>query len=879
MKYLPLLTLAALAAPLGAQSEYPTLQVLHSKTLNNESAKTDLAKLIAEDVLTDAQLDATRNDGRWLGPNWWANRLHDWRVEGGSFVCEPNRDFLGWRVAHDMTRVLAGDFEAIVELELSPSGEGKLSDEVVAGFLVGAGHTLDNRMGKMLIFDFKTPKGKKGWPSADGSGIAVGVNGAGKLRIIDLDTGNELATGDISGGNGKVKLQLNGKRQGDSVVLTASANSAAGKTDVSATVPVNRLVGGLGLLSHPGSKEAKTASLNTKFSDYSVKGDVKRDKSLALNPIALTHYTVDKGILKLSAQCMPQHKGAKVTLSLLRNGKWEKVDTQIVHPIDQLALFRIEGWDQTEAVPFRVNVELDNAQQAASSTGLITAEPTKGKVRLAALGCVKHAPGGRANNFTENIYFPHHELQEKVLESKPDLVFFYGDQMYEHEPSYVDRKNYFEDYMYKWLVHCVAFREVVRNVPSITVPDDHDVYQGNFWAQGGRAAPKGNWNLGGYMHPGEFVAQVHRTQTSHLPDAADPDCLEQNIPAYFCDWNWGGMSFAILGDRLFKSGPEGKGLPESKTKRPDHYNNPEFDTRTLDLPTLELLGKPQEEFLATWATDWGDGAQMKAVLSQSPFGNLATHHAGQYLIADLDSNGWPQSGRNRALETMRSARAVHVAGDQHLATMVQHGIQKHNDAVFSFTAPSVANAYARAFHPSYKGNYYKTTPPQPEQYLGERLDGFKNKVTFHAVANPDTRKNGPLHTATQPGLNYQVPGFGLVEFDVNARTATFNCIPRSYEVSSRFEGGQYPGWPMTVKQLDNDGRESVADLLKIEVAEGKELPVISVYGPDESLQWSQRIGSRSFTVKAYVKGQHTVKVGDQSIVVDSADEAKTISIK
>ena len=38
---------------------------------------------------------------------------------------------------------------------------------------------------------------------------------------------------------------------------------------------------------------------------------------------------------------------------------------------------------------------------------------------------------------------------------------------------------------------------------------------------------------------------------------------------------------------------------------------------------------------------------MKAILSQSPFCAVATHHGGgnenNILIADLDSNGWPQS--------------------------------------------------------------------------------------------------------------------------------------------------------------------------------------------------------------------------------------------
>lgn len=872
------LALASSLATLRGQSEYPSLQPVDYKwnTSSSLPVGSDLSKLIAEDHLSDEQLDAMRENGRWLGANWWANRLQDWKVENGAYVCDPNRAFQGWRVAHDMTREITGDLELTVSLDLSASsssqGEGnKLSKKCVAGFLLGAGSTLDNRMAKALMFDYQTKKGDQ-WPAVSGSGIAVGVNAEGNLRIIDLDKGKVLVEGKSKDHQGRANLSLMSRRDGDMVHLKAVAQYKEGAVEVSTTVPVRRLVGGIGLLSHPGSKGAKLASLKTVFSDYKVLKGCQRNRSLAMGPIACTHYTVDRGVLKLSAQCMPQHKGTEATLSLYRDGKWQAVATEVVRDIDELALFRIENWDQSQEVTFRVSVPLDNHQKPATYTGRITAEPSDGQLRLATLGCVIHRPWGAVRDWNEVTFFPHHELQQRVLDKKPDMVFFYGDQMYESTPSYVDRQNYHEDYLYKWLFHCVGFREVIRNVPSATIPDDHDVYQGNYWGQGGRKAPANDWNNGGYLHPGAFVAQVHRTQTSHLPDCPKPNSMEQQIPAYFCDWDWGGVSFAIAGDRLFKSGPAGKGLPESGTQRPDHYNNPSFDTAGLDLPGLELLGAPQEQFLAEWATDWGGGSEMKALLSQSPFGNLATHHSGTYLIADLDSNGWPQSGRKRALEILRSARAVHIAGDQHLSTMVQHGIDEHNDSIFGFTAPAVANAYARAYHPTYKGNYYKTTPPQPAAYLGERLDGFKNKVTFHAVANPDTRKEGPYYTDYQPAMNCQVPGFGVIDFDTKKRTTTFHSLPRSYQVAGRLKGEEYPGWPVTVEQHQNDGRQAEGELMRVQW-QGSVPPVVSVYGPQGKLQWSERMKDLNFTVLAYSKGEHRIQINGQTFKAEPAQRA------
>jgi hypothetical protein len=111
----------------------------------------------------------------------------------------------------------------------------------------------------------------------------------------------------------------------------------------------------------------------------------------------------------------------------------------------------------------------------------------------------------------------------------------------------------------------------------------------------------------------------------------------------------GGVDFAILEDRKFKSGPAGK-IPEMGP-RPDHINDPSYDPATVDLPGLELLGGRQEKFLGDWGQDW-TGASMKAVLSQTAFCGAVHMHGRRddRLLADLDCNGWPQTPRNRALE-------------------------------------------------------------------------------------------------------------------------------------------------------------------------------------------------------------------------------------
>ena len=123
--------------------------------------------------------------------------------------------------------------------------------------------------------------------------------------------------------------------------------------------------------------------------------------------------------------------------------------------------------------------------------------------------------------------------------------------------------------------------------------------------------------------PAAWVNMVQRTQTSHLPDAYDPRPVKQGIGVYYCNMNYGGVSFAILEDRKFKSAPKML-LPEAKIHN-GWAQNIEFDAKTKgDVAGAELLGDRQLGFLDAWADDWRDGVWMKVVLSQTIFANVAT---------------------------------------------------------------------------------------------------------------------------------------------------------------------------------------------------------------------------------------------------------------
>ena len=49
-------------------------------------------------------------------------------------------------------------------------------------------------------------------------------------------------------------------------------------------------------------------------------------------------------------------------------------------------------------------------------------------------------------------------------------------------------------------------------------------------------------------------------------------------------------------------------------------------------------------------------------------------------MADMDSDGWPPAARNAAIREMRKAFALHICGDQHLASTIKYGVEAWGDS-------------------------------------------------------------------------------------------------------------------------------------------------------------------------------------------------------
>jgi hypothetical protein len=490
-------------------------------------------------------------------------------------------------------------------------------------------------------------------------------------------------------------------------------------------------------------------------------------------------YTVHNRTLKISAQLYPLYpkESREVRLEIEKNGVWTEAGRKNVNDLGWSTSFRIENWDGGADVKYRLI-----HGEKASFNGVIRKNPDdKDEISVAALSCNSNKDRGLRPEYIRNI---NHQ--------NPDLIFFAGDQSYDHT-----------EHTAAWLKFGLAFRDTFRDRPCVTIPDDHDIGQGNLWGEGGKIAKAVEGHDGGYFYHNEYVKMVERQQCAHLPDPYDPTPVEQGIGVYYTRLLLGGIDFAILEDRKFKTGPLGRHPMEGP--RPDHILDPKYDPKVIDVPGLQLLGERQEKFLTAWAQQ-RDGVRMKAVLSQTPFCGGAHLHGtrNNRLHADLDSNGWPQAARNKALELISKANAVHIAGDQHIATLVHQGIKEYRDGPWSFAVPAIVNNYyGRWWFPADEKAGANPIAGSPLPWTGDYLDGFNNKVTMVAYANPDPKfltmsakdiDRNPTAVAKENWAD----GYGLIRFRKSTQEVTFECWPRFCDVS-KLDAKQYPGWPVTVK--------------------------------------------------------------------------------
>lgn len=734
--------------------------------------------------------DITRT---WLGPGCWANRLQDWRLHQGGLECLTGAAGDEVRTVSILTRELVrGKIPAFLAVHaglVEDQGGGGF-----CGFLVGAGSgELDYRAAALV---------QKA--SGVGGGLICAYETDGQVRFREhADENHPLAFAEISADerssegsspskNIVLRLEIVPQEEGFFQLKLSAWDGPSGKFlsgAIRQRVAEKELIGGIALVSSPMPGKA---GARYSFRDLQMGGEkIALRPERALGPIVGTLYSLNGKVLKLSAQLAPIGESEPQTVKFQyrqAGGAWQDGPMATIAP-GFTSLFRLENWDSTRDWEYRLAY---GSSQPHYYSGAIRKDPAVAEsLKIALFSCTiatarsLEAGAGRpelpaaellGRYTSKNIYFPHQELVANVSRHAADLLVFAGDQFYEGNPTRRDNSpSPVLDYLYKWYLWVWSFREMTRNTPTIVMVDDHDVYHGNLWGNGGRAAPEGDQNRGGYRCTGEFINLVQRTQCSHNPDPYDPALVLQDITVYYGQFTYGGVSFAILEDRKFKTAP--------------------IQGSDLDVHEAVLLGERQEKFLEQWAKD-RKRAVAKICLTQSLFACVQTSPAGRPLL-DFDSNGYPKLGRDRAIQLLREARALVLAGDQHLGTLVRHGVDTFTDGIVQFTGPAAGSSWQRWFEPA------EPLPNASGPCTGNFVDAFGNKVRVLAVANPkvsfqEYRKH---HKGRGQGLGdrkLKSEGYGIIHVNRKAQEIVVECWP--WNVNPAAPGArQFEGWPYRLR--------------------------------------------------------------------------------
>ncbi len=736
----------------------------------------------------------------WVGRDFWANRLQDWRHAGGRLECVGDKPF--------------GRSLSLLTAELGPGAE--------AATITVRNGTLASGSGFAAVLLGTAPDAA--YParalvqaaSGTGGGLMCTHESDGRVRFRDhSDEGDQFGYAVLpaaaetwsgrpraAGDTADLRIDL-APQPGGRYHITATATDAKSggplASAVLRNVPAARLRGGVSLFS---TEFPKGGGARYWFAGLSVTGAKARHRpERAVGPVLGTLWSLSGGTLKLSAQLLPVGADDPQTVRLdhrLPGGAWRTGPVARLGP-GYSAVFRVPGWDASRDTPYRV-VYADGTDIAGEYHGTVRRDPIAADVvSIAVINCSIHSfrplddtsqllgrlRGERPLGLytSANLYFPYADVTAGIRQTRPDLLAVLGDQFYENRPTAADRSAApVLDYLYRWYLWLWAFRDLTRDLPAIVLVDDHDVYQPNLWGHGGQPAPHGDFAEGGYVHDPSWLNLVQRVQCGHNPDPYDPAPADRGITVYYGTMRFGGVSLAWVEDRKFKSGGKG-GRAAAATP----------DTQA----TLNLLGARQEAFLQAWSRM--DPGLPKVCLTQTPWACVKTTANGT-MRRDPDSGGYPPAARDRALRLIKQAGAVLLSGDQHLATLIRHGLNGFTDGPVQFTSPAVGTAWQRWFTPATALAHPDATPN-----TGDVTDAYGNRLHVLAVANP--RVPFATYRAAYPGTRQEIgdrhlksEGYGVLRIDKAARTFHFECWP--YNARPAAPTGQYPGWPVRLKWAD-----------------------------------------------------------------------------
>jgi len=385
-------------------------------------------------------------DRVWVGPEYWANPLQDWRIRAGVLECitaGPNRS------VHLLTRELSqrpgGVSVSITLASFQPGPAGQAHrGQTPTGTTTAAPEPawVGVRLAAHGRFaDYRDS-------AVRGEGIDAGLRADGRLFAGASVSGSVLDPAQV------VSLRATlGPVASDHQVSVRAFDRAGNEIGsvVQGALDSGTLYGNVALV---------CSGAQCGFGEWRVDGPkVDVHDEHAFGPILFTQYTVSGSILKLTAQMPPigardvQEVRLAVpgTAGRLDGGTaaaWREIARAKIDPLARTATFRVANWDDGRDQTYRVLYAVTDAG---------------GVVRDAIFdGTIRRDRGAEAQTvvaaFTGNndLGFPHADVVRHVSTFKPDLLVFTGDQIYEPVGGFGVQRSPLDmaalDYLRKWYI-------------------------------------------------------------------------------------------------------------------------------------------------------------------------------------------------------------------------------------------------------------------------------------------------------------------------------------------------------------------------------------------------------------------------------------------
>jgi hypothetical protein len=175
-----------------------------------------------------------------------------------------------------------------------------------------------------------------------------------------------------------------------------------------------------------------------------------------------------------------------------------------------------------------------------------------------------------------------------------------------------------------------------------------------------------------------------------------------------------------------------------------------------------------------------------------------------------------------------------------------------------------------------------TNPKNTSGLTGDFTDAFGHPLTVLAVKNGAIQ---PRAGDVRQFLDDKASGLGVVRFDKKNRSITIECWPYLADVSKA--GTQMPGWPVTIRMIDNYARKPAAYLPALNVSGVKDPVVQIVDEANGEIVYTLRIAGQSWRPHVFAPGKYTVRVSEPETrrervvkgVVAGADASGTLDVR